>query len=148
VAVLVGAISGAGDRERETAVLAAVVRQQVREHIDSTEKARGTVLCLAVDPGSAPQSPSRELMKRLADERSLRRAAECDARAEGAVEATTLRPAIVVTAGPLEWKADDEAWVVVSYFRSATQSARRRYRVVREREGWVCLGPILLDGPA
>jgi hypothetical protein len=148
LACLSGSASGEDDRGRETEVLVAVFRQQVREHMDPTEKARRTVICLAVDPGSAPQSPSRELMARLANEPSLRRAAECDARPEGAVEATTLRPAIIVTAGPIEWKADDEAWVGVSYFRSASQSARRRYRVVREREGWVSLGPILLDGPA
>ncbi len=148
LACLTGVVSGADDRERETAVLVAVFRQQVQEHMDPTEKARRTVLCLAIDPGGAPQSPSREFMARLASEPSVRRAAECDARPEGAVEATTRRPAIVVTAGPIEWMADDEAWVVVSYFRSASQSARRRYRVVREREGWVSLGPILIDGPA
>ena len=105
------------------------------------------MLCLAIDPGGAPQSPSREFMARMAGEPSLRRAAECDPRREGAIEAMTRRPAIMVTAGPIEWRADDEAWVVVSWFRSAGQSARRRYRVVREREGWVSLGPILLDGP-
>ena len=138
----------AGADERETAVLVAVFRQQTREHLDATEKARRTVLCLAIDPGGAPQSPSRELMARLADEPSVRKAAECDARPEGAVEATTRRPAIIVTAGPIEWVADDEAWVTVSFYRSASQSAQRRYRVVREREGWVSLGPILLDGPA
>jgi hypothetical protein len=143
----VGHAAGADERERETAVLVAVFRQQIQEHIDPTEKARRTVLCLAIDPGGAAQSPGRELMGRLASEPAVRRAAECDARPEGAVEATTRRPAIVVTAGPIEWVADDEAWVVVSYFRSASQSARRRYRVVREREGWVSLGPILLDGP-
>jgi hypothetical protein len=59
----------------------------------------------------------------------------------------TRRPAIIVTAGPTEWIAADEAWVTVSYFRSARSSALRRYRVVRERESWVSLGPILLDGP-
>jgi hypothetical protein len=140
--------SGAAERERETAVLVAVFRQQVGEQMDKTEQARGTVLCLAIDPGGAPQSPSREFMARLASEPSVRRAAECDARPDGAVEATTRRPAIIVTAGPIEWVADDEAWVVVSYFRNASQGARRRYRVVRDREGWVSLGPILLDGPS
>jgi hypothetical protein len=139
--------AGADDREREAAVFVAVFRQQIREHLDATEKARRTVLCLAIDPGGAPQSPSREFMARLANEPSVRKAAECDARPDGAVEATTRRPAIIVTAGPIEWVAEDEAWVAVSYFRSAAQSARRRYRVVREREGWVSLGPILLDGP-
>jgi hypothetical protein len=149
VTVLAFLIAGrAGADERETAVFVAVFQQQVREHLDPTEKARRTVLCLAIDPGGAPQSPSRELMARLAGEPALRRAAECDARPEGAVEAMTRRPAIIVTAGPIEWRAEDEAWVAVTYFRSASRSARRRYRVVREREGWVSLGPILLDGPA
>ena len=135
------------DRAREAAVLEAVFRQQLREHLDATERARGTVVCIAFDPGGAAQSPSREFMARLAGETSVRRAAECDPRPTGAVEATTLRPAIVVTAGPIDWVAGDEAWVAVSYFRSARWSARRRYRVVRERDGWVSLGPILLDGP-
>lgn len=139
--------AGADERESETAVLAAAFRQQIHEHLDATAKARGTVLCLAIDPGGAPQSPSPELMARLADEPSVRRAAECDPRPEGAVEATTRRPAIVVTAGPIAWRADDEAWVTVSFFRSARHGAKRRYRVVRERDGWVSLGPILLDGP-
>jgi hypothetical protein len=87
-------------------------------------------------------------MARLAAEPAVRRAAECDPRPEGAVEATTLRPAIIVTAGPIDWVAADEAWVAVSYFASARRSAHRLYRVVREREGWVSLGPILTDGPA
>jgi hypothetical protein len=144
-----------GDRVRaaeprsEGAVFEAVFRQQVQEHLDATERARKTVLCLAIDPGGAPQSPGRELMTRLASfEPSVRRAAECDPRPAGAVEAMTLRPAVLVTAGPIEWIAPDEAWVSVSYFQSALRSALRRYRVVREGDGWVCLGAILLDGPA
>ena len=137
----------AAEPPKEADVLEAVFRQQIQEHLDATERARHTVLCIAIDPGGAPQSPSREFMARLAKEPAVRRAAECDARPGGAVEAMTLRPAIIVTAGPIEWIADDEAWVAVSYFRDARVSARRRYRVVKEREGWVSLGPILLDGP-
>lgn len=138
----------AADRAREAAVFEAAFCQQIEEHLDETARARGTVVCLAIDPGGAPQSPGPEFMKRLAGEPAVRRAAECDPRPTGAIEAMTLRPAIIVTAGPIEWVADDEAWVAVRYFRSARQSALRRYRVVREREGWVSLGPILLDGPA
>lgn len=141
------AAGGTFDASTEAAILAAALRQQAREHLDATERSRGTVVCVAIDPGGAPQSPSREFMARLAGEPAVRRAAECDPRPEGAVEATTLRPAVIVTAGPVEWVAPDEAWVEVSWFRSARASARRRYRVVREREGWVSLGPILLDGP-
>jgi hypothetical protein len=143
----VGIIAKA-DPATEWAVLVAVFQQQVREHLDASERARGTVMCIAIDPGGAAQSPSREFMSRLAGEPSLRRAAECDARPGGAIEAMTLRPAIIVTAGPMEWIAADEAWVTVSYFRTARLSALRRYRVVREREGWVSLGPIILDRPA
>ena len=139
--------AGADEREKEAAVLVAVFRQQVEEHLDPTERARRTVICVAIDPGGAPQSPSREFMARLAGEPAVRRAAECEPRPEGAVEASTRRPAIIVTAGPIDWVADDEAWAAVSFFSSARRSAHRRYRVVREREGWVSLGPILLDGP-
>jgi hypothetical protein len=144
--------SGAGppaaaDLARESAVLVAVFQQQIREHLDAAERARGAVICIAIDPSGASQSPGPELMARLAGEPAVRRVAACDARPTGAVEAMTLRPAIIVTAGPIEWVAAAEAWVTVSYFRSARVSALRRYRVVREREGWVSLGPILLDGP-
>jgi len=155
VALLIGALppvtSGVTSRAalaREEAVFAAVVRQQIKEHLDPSERARGTVLCVAIDPGDAPQSPSRELMARLSNEPSVRRAAECDPRPKGAVEAMTLRPAIIVTAGPMEWIAADEVWVSVRYFRSARASALRKYRVVLDHDGWVSLGPILLDGPA
>ncbi|HXK12031.1 MAG TPA: hypothetical protein VMT70_20500 [Vicinamibacteria bacterium] len=142
-----GGWAGTDERDREADVLVAAFRQQIQEHLDATARGRGTVLCLAIDPGGAPQSPSPELMARLAGEPSVRRAAACDPRPRGAVEAMTLRPAILVTAGPIEWKADDEAWVTVTFFRSARQGAQRKYRVVREREGWVSLGPILVDGP-
>jgi hypothetical protein len=137
----------AAELARESLVLEAVFRQQIGEHLDASARAARTVVCLAVDPGGAAQSPSRELMARLAKEPAVRRAAECDPRPEGAVESMTLRPAIIVTAGPIDWVAADEAWVTVSYFASARRSAQRRYRVVREREGWVSLGPILTDGP-
>jgi hypothetical protein len=147
-AILLRAGSASGsDVATESAVFLAVFQQQVQEHLDATERARGTVICFAFDPGGAPQSPSRELMARLAGEPQARRAAECDPRPKGAVENITLRPAIVVTAGPIEWIAADEAWVTVRYFRSVHRSWLRRYRVVKEQQQWVSLGPILLDGP-
>jgi len=145
--LLLGVRVAGAEPDREGAVFEAVFRQQIAEHLDETERARGTVLCLSIDPGGAPQSPSRELMRRFWREPSVRRAAECDTRPSGAIEATTFRPAIIVTAGPVEWIDDDEAWVAVAYFRSARQSAHRRYRVVREQQGWVSLGPIILDTP-
>ncbi|HEY2942476.1 MAG TPA: hypothetical protein VGN09_08595 [Vicinamibacteria bacterium] len=138
---------GADDLARETAVFTAAVRKQVEEHLDATARARGTVVCVGINPGDAPQSPSREFMAGLGRGNTLRRLTECEPRPKGAVESTTLRPAVMVTVGPIEWRADDEAWVTVTYFRTKTQSAIRRYRVVHEDSGWVSLGPIILDAP-
>jgi hypothetical protein len=130
------------------AVLEAVLRQQVNAWLDPSERARGTVVCLAIDPGAAPQSVDKEYLGRFGTEPAVRRAAECEARATGAVERDTLKPAIIVTAGPIDWVAEDEAWVSVTYFRTRTQSGLRTYRVVREREGWISLGPIIRESPA
>ncbi len=146
-ALLLSSWLGAGDLARESAVLVAAVRQQVEEHLDATARARNTVVCVGINPGEAPQSPSREFMAALPRGNLLRRLTECEPRPRGAVESTTLRPAVIVTVGPIEWRADDEAWVTVTYFRTRTQSAMRRYRVVREESGWLSLGPIVLDAP-
>jgi hypothetical protein len=63
------------------------------------------------------------------------------------VEGVTRAAAVLVTAGPIDWVADDEAWVRVTHFRSKRDSAMRTYRVVRDPSGWVSLGPIYRDGP-
>jgi hypothetical protein len=148
VSLLAGRAAPAEDLARESAVFEAAFRQQIEEHLDSTERARGTVLCLAIDPGGAPQSPNETLMLRLSGKARIRRATECEQRPTGAVEARTLRPAIIVVVGPIDWVAEDEARVAVFYFRSARMSAHRTYRVVKERSGWVSLGPVMIDGPA
>lgn len=135
------------DLARESAVFAAATRQQIDEHLDDAARARGTVVCVGINPGEAPQSPSREFMAGLGRRNTLRRLTECEPRPKGAVESTTMRPAVIVTVGPIEWRADDEAWVTVTYFRTRTQSAIRRYRVVHEDGGWVSLGQIILDAP-
>jgi len=129
-------------------VLEAVFRQHVDELLDAEARGRGTVLCLAIDPGGAPQSASREFLLRFRAEPSVRRAAECEARPEGAVTLSRPQPAIIVTAGPIEWVAADEAWVTASCFRSRESTRRWQYRVVREAEGWVSLGPIIKQAPA
>jgi hypothetical protein len=124
-------------------VLIAVLRQVAADMVDT-----GGVACLAVDPGGAPQSIEPELLKSFADLPFVRRGAECEARPDGAVELATDRPAVLITAGPIEWVEDDEAWVTVRYFRTAVLSAERLYRVVREKSGWVALGQIVRMAPA
>ena len=148
VAALLGSVGQAGaDGPRERDVIEAVLRQQIQEHLDATERARGTVVCLGVTAIAEPTAAA-ELLARLASDKSVRRLADCERRAAGAVEIATSKAAFLVTAGPIEWVAADEAWVTVAYYRTKVLSAQRRYRVVREREGWVSLGPIVKDGPA
>jgi hypothetical protein len=129
-------------------ILEAVFRQQIEDLLDTEARSRGIVLCLAVDPGGAPQSVSREFLARFRSEASVRRAAECEARPEGAVTLGHVHPAVIVTAGPIEWIAADEAWVTVSCFHSRANSRRGPYRVVREPTGWISLGPIIKQSPS
>jgi hypothetical protein len=127
----------------EDAVLVAVLHQVAEDMVEE-----GGVVCLSIDPGGAPQSVGGDLLESFADLDFVRRGAECEERPEGAVELTTDRPAVLITAGPIEWVEEDEAWVTVRYFRTAILSAERLYRVVREESGWVSLGQIVKMAPA
>lgn len=132
----------------EALLFAAVFRQQKTELLDAEARAQGVVLCLAIDPGAAPQSVTAETLSALGLGPAVRRGAECEVRRSRAVEIATKRPAIVVTAGPIEWVKADEAWVTVTQTWSASKSLRRPYRVVREPDGgWTSLGPILRGAP-
>lgn len=134
------------DRE-EDAVLAAVLSQVADQMIDESLRAEGAVACLSIDPGGAPQSVSPEFLEKLDPRPFLRRGAECEERPDGAVELATDRPAVLITAGPIEWVAEDDAWVTVRYFRTSLLSAQRQYRAVRERSGWVSLGQVIQMSP-
>lgn len=141
--LLVAAGAAPAPAHENDEVLIAVLRQVAEVMVDADG-----VACLAVDPGGAPQSIEPELLTRFADMPFVRRGAECEARPDGAVELATSRPAVLITAGPIEWVEDDEAWVTVRYFRTAVLSAERLYRVVREESGWVSLGQIVRMAPA
>lgn len=147
--LLVGTVSGPAvpGRAEEAAVLEAALQQQIGVFLDETARAQRTVLCFGIDPGDAPQSPSREFLSRF-KEPAVRSLGECESSPKGARERSTRSPAVLVTAGPVEWVAGDEAWVTVSHFRTKLHSGVRTYRVVKERTGWVSLGQILRDGPA
>lgn len=138
----------ANDRTLEDDVFEAVFHQQITELLDPGTRARGVVLCLAVDPGGAPQSVGKELLARLKGEAAVRRAAECEVTASRAREIATGRPAILVTAGPIDPVAADEVWVTVIQRWSRGHSYKREYRVVREPARWISLGPIFKGSPA
>lgn len=133
--------------DEEDAVLGAVLREVVDKMVDKSLIVAGGVACLSVDPGGAPQSVPKEFLRGFG-KRPVRRGAECERRPDGAVELATDRPAVLITAGPIEWVAGDEAWVTVRYYRTAVLSAQRVYRAVEERSGWVCLGQIIQMAPA
>lgn len=124
--------------ELESELLEAVVRQQIAE----LRSEPPLLLCLAIDAGDAPRSVSREFLARLRFLSHLRRAAECEVGRHRAFERASGAPAVVVTAGPIQWLEGDEAWVTVEQVWSASRSTRRPYRVVRERSRWISLGPI------
>jgi hypothetical protein len=133
----------------EDDVFEAVFRQQVAELLDAEARASGVLLCLEVDPGgAAPQTVDREFLARFRDEASVRRSAECEVRTARAREIASGRPAIVVTAGPIEPVAPDEVWVTVIQRYRRGHSFKRVYRVVRERSRWISLGEIFRGLPA
>ncbi len=138
------AATGASQADLEAKLFAAVFHQQKAELLDAEARAQGIVLCLAIDPGDAPQSLSPETLKQLGLGPAVRRGAECEVRQSRALEIATKRTAVLVTAGPIEWIKADEAWVTVTQTWSTARSLRRPYRVVREPDGeWTSLGPIL-----
>jgi hypothetical protein len=147
VVFLVVAGAASVSAQEDDAVLAAVLGQVTEEMMDESLRAEGGVACLSIDPGGAPQSVEPEFLERFADVPFVRRGAECEERPDGAVEIATDRPAVLITAGPIEWVSEDEAWVTVRYFRTAFLSAQRLYRAVREEAGWVSLGPIIRGTP-
>ena len=136
-----------GSTAEEDAVLGAVLEHVADSMIDETLRAEGGVVCLSIDPGGAPQSVPEEFLERFGS-RPVRRGAECERRPDGAVEIATDRPAVLIAAGPIEWREDDEAWVTVQYFRTPLLSAQRLYRAVREESGWVCLGQVVQMAPS
>jgi hypothetical protein len=129
----------------EERVLLAMFEQQV-PRVRAAFPGEEVWVCLLVDTGGAPQDPSRRILDALPRGR-LRRGAQCEARGEGAVELATGAPAALLTVGPVEWIADDEAWVKVSRFRDRRRLATATHRVVREHGRWVALGPILKQSP-
>ena len=56
-------------------------------------------------------------------------------------------PAALLSSGPIRWIAADEAEVSGGFTRARSSSQRPVYRVVREAERWVCLGPIVTGLP-
>ncbi len=136
--VLLGttACATAPPAEQVSAVRQAVFSQQVSYWLGDHARESGVVVCLGTSDGSG----ASEVAASVSAEQAARRAADCVASPTGAVERATSRPAVIVRIVGISWRGSEEATVEVEHFRSAAVSGRRKYRVVRERGVWVCLG--------
>lgn len=132
---------------RAEEIVEAAFRQQISFWLTEDARKVDTVICLAIEQAGVAHSVPKTYLQRFRGEAGLRRSAECEARAGGAVERATGRPAILVAAGDVTWIAPDEAWVSVRHYRSRLSSGRQQYRVVREQARWICLGPIMKLSP-
>jgi len=144
-----GACSGSADNRREENVFISALQADIRLIVGDTPRSTEPVLCIAIDPGDAPQSARKELVARLkASAPRVVRSAECEVRPDGVVEVATGHAAVLVTIGPVEWVATDEAEVDVIATQSTAKSMRRRYRIAYEAGRWVCLGQVMKISPA
>jgi len=90
-------------------------------------------LCVGVSEGGALTDPSHSIMRRLIDTKAQPQSA-CKA-------GNTL------IIGQVDWLREDEVRVKASYLQSSQGERRLAYRVVREDDRWVCVGPILSLDP-
>jgi len=123
------------------AIAAAVVRYQYRQFVYGTGEK--LALCLSVQGDDGPADPSPRLLKRLRTVPRLRPGSECSSLDDQVVVTETGEPAVRLTVGAISWKRSDEVQVDAAYYRSEYSQARPTYRVVREHDGWVSLGPVM-----
>jgi hypothetical protein len=138
-----GGDSGAEDRSADReAIQAAVVRYQYRQFVKGMDEP--VAVCLSVQADGGMVDPSDRLLHRLRDLPGLRRGTECVPGPEdGVVVRNTGAPAVRLTVGSITWRRADDVEVQAGYHRSPLSSARPTYRVVRERGGWISLGPTM-----
>jgi hypothetical protein len=145
------ALFGCGRGTPESQVLRvqeAVFRHQVSYWLADHARESGVVVCLGTAEGALTRGVGGSLLARLGDRSATRSADDCVASPEGAVERSTSRPAIIVVVAGLSWRSRSEAVVDVKHYRTAAISGRRKYRVVREGDTWVCLGQVVDMTPA
>jgi hypothetical protein len=137
-------------RGGEDAVFEAVIVAKLRDFRAATRAnaSEPSVFCIAVNPGEAPQTPSREFLARFKDQLDVRPAGQCEARRSRVVEIGGGRRALLLTVGPVEWVSGEEAWVTVTVQIDHPYPAPVTYRVVKERAGWTALGPMMKIAPA
>ncbi len=119
-----------GDRPgQEPLIVEAVLRYGIHQFSPGAESG----LCVGVSEGGTPTDPAPSIMRRLVDTKAHPQSA-CKG-----------RNTLIV--GQVDWLRDDEVRVMTSYLQSSQGEKRLAYRVIREDDHWVCVGPILLLDP-
>ncbi len=128
-----GAPSKPVNRTAETpSIIEAVLRYELREFA-AREGGPDGVVCVAVREGGVLMDPKPDLLLKLGGFRVHPQSA-CK-------EAQTL------VVGPVDWVRDDEVRVSGGRIRASQGESRIAYRVVREDDRWVCVGPVIASDP-
>ena len=139
-------------QERREAMLARIAQLRALEQraafwLSHYGRESRLVVCVGLDDAGTTRDLPAFALSRLARDVSVRPLSACDTAPDGATERETGRPAVVLVAGKVEWRAADDAVVTVRHHRTRTVSGSQRYRVVRESERWIALGPLYREAP-
>ena len=137
-------------RAGEDAVFEAVIEAKLRDFRAAARAnaSEPSVFCIALNPGEAPQTPSREFLARFEGQLDVRPAGQCEPRRNRVVEIGGRNRALLLTVGPVEGVSGEEAWVTVTVQIDHPYPVPVTYRVVKERAGWSALGPMMKIAPA
>lgn len=128
-----GARSKPLDRTAETpSIIEAVLRYELRQ-IAARETGPEADVCLGVREGAVLMDPKRDLLLKLGGHR---------VQPQSACKGTQ-----TLVVGPVDWVRDDEVRVSGGRIRASEGETRLAYRVVREDDRWVCVGPVIALDP-
>lgn len=121
------------DRTAETpSIIEAVLRYELRQFA-TREGGPDGVVCVGVREGGAPMDPKPELLMKLSTYRL---------QPQSACKGTQ-----TIVVGPVDWVRDDEVRVSGGRIRASEGETRLAFRVVREDDRWVCVGPVIAADP-
>jgi hypothetical protein len=124
---------------KQDAVLEAALAYEITQFLGQEALA----VCVQTSDGRQTHDPSPALLERLSRQASVHGASACRVDGSGVTVKASLQPAILLSAGPIDWVAENEAQVQGRYFRNGLSLAHPTYRVVREGRRWACLGPVM-----
>lgn len=150
-AVLVSSVISAAPRAvqaaDQAAVLEAALEQRVSFWLSQYGRESRLVVCVGLEEAGKVRDLPGFALSRLVRDVSVRPASACHAAPDGTTERATGRPAVLLLASRVEWRAADDAVVTVRHHRTGTASGSQRIRVVRERDSWIALGPLYRGAP-